>query len=357
AHSYNEWPMTDLEIGRLSHCLQRLIDRHEMLRAIILPDGRQQILKEVPPYQVCVIDLCGQSAPEVTAHLAALRNEMSHQVLPTERWPLFDVRISLLDDRQALIHLSFDILIGDLWSFRLLLAELQQLYVDPTAELVPIEMSFRDYVMAQKTFETSLHHRRAEEHWREWIKDMPPAPELPMARSVGAITAPRFERRAGQLDAETWRRLQDLAAARGVTPSGLLLGAYATILSLWSKGPRFTLNITTFNRLPIHPHVGRVIGDFTSLTLLAVDMTVEMPFTERVRALQHQLWKNLQYGQVSAVRVMRDLARAEGRAPGAIIPVVFTSLLMESAGGNEMEAAGRREGGAEGLADEAVSAY
>ncbi len=32
----------------------------------------------------------------------------------------------------------------------------------------------------------------------------------------------------------------------------------------WSKMPRFTLNLTLFNRLPLHPQVNALVGDFTS---------------------------------------------------------------------------------------------
>ena len=31
------------------------------------------------------------------------------------------------------------------------------------------------------------------------------------------------------------------------------------------------MNVTTFNRLPIHPQIDDLVGDFTSLTLLGVD--------------------------------------------------------------------------------------
>ena len=35
-----------------------------------------------------------------------------------------------------------------------------------------------------------------------------------------------------------------------------------------AASPRFTLNLTLFNRLPLHPQVNELVGDFTSLELL-----------------------------------------------------------------------------------------
>ncbi len=353
-HGYSEWPMVDLDLDRITRALRRLIGRHEMLRAVILPDGQnQRILPEVPPYEVAVLDLRGLPEPEVRAKLAAVREELSHQVLPEDRWPLFDIRATLLDEGRAVVHVSFDTLIGDLWSLLRMIDELRQLYLDPEREMPPIDVSFRDYIVAQKAFEKTEAYRRSERYWQERLRDIPPGPELPVDENPAALTHAHFARRFAQLDAPRWRRLRGLAAGYGLTPSGLLLTAYATVLSLWSKSPRFSLNITNFNRLPIHPHVQRVIGDFISLTFLSVDFSQPMSFEQRAQEIQKQLWKNLEHGHISGIKLMRELARLEGRAPRAMMPVVFTSMLIDQQqDAAENDGAGQEQARAAGAAAE-----
>ena len=39
----------------------------------------------------------------------------------------------------------------------------------------------------------------------------------------------------------------------------------------YGQNPRFTVNLTLFNRLPLHPQVNDIMGDMTSLSLLAVE--------------------------------------------------------------------------------------
>ena len=58
-------------------------------------------------------------------------------------------------------------------------------------------------------------------------------------------------------------RLRDRVQARfsAEVMTEAVLAAYGEILSLWSKSPRFTVNVTTFNRMPIHPGINRVVGD------------------------------------------------------------------------------------------------
>jgi amino acid adenylation domain-containing protein len=111
-----------------------------------------------------------------------------------------------------------------------------------------------------------------------------------------------------------------------MTASGVLLAAYAEVLSLWSRRQHFTINLTLFNRLSLHEDVERVVGDFTSLTLLEADYRGSGGYVGRGRRLQEQLWEDIDRRYVSGVEVMRELARKRGAAQAAM-PVVFTSEL------------------------------
>src|SRR5262249_40387052 len=124
---------------------------------------------------------------------------------------------------------------------------------------------------------------------------------------------------------DVWQRFKARAAAAGVTPAVAVLTAFAEVVGTWSKNPVFTLNLTLFNRLPLHPQVYEVVGDFTSLTLLAVDQRQPGAFKARAQALQEQLWSDMEHRYYSGVQVLRDLARRRGSGPGALMPVVFTS--------------------------------
>src|SRR5205085_3757039 len=126
---------------------------------------------------------------------------------------------------------------------------------------------------------------------------------------------------------EQWRKLRSRASRAGLTPSGVLLAAFSDVLANWSKSPRFTINLTLFNRPPNHPQINQVVGDFTSLTLLEVDFSAVDTFTERAQRVQEQLWNDLEHRQVSGVQVLRELSKLHGRMSGTLMPVVFTSTL------------------------------
>ncbi|HEX2254148.1 MAG TPA: amino acid adenylation domain-containing protein [Thermoanaerobaculia bacterium] len=326
-HAYMEIDSDGLDLARFETALNRMIERHEMLRAVVLPDGTQRILAEVPRYHVDVLDLRGLAPETVEQHLAEQRERLSHLVQTPDRWPLFDFRATRLDGGRVRLHVSRDALIFDAWSAFILFSELFRFYADPEAELPALEVSYRDYVVAEKALEDTELYRRDWQYWLRRLDDLPPAPDLPLAADPATLAEPRFTRRSGVLSTERWMRLQGRAARAGLTPSGLVLAAYADVLALWSRTPRFTLNLTLFHRLPLHPQVQELIGDFTSLTLLEVDPPAGAPFVVRARRLQERLWEDLEHRHVGGVRVMRELARRRRRSGTALMPVVLTSTL------------------------------
>ncbi|MGJ5893097.1 non-ribosomal peptide synthetase [Streptomyces niveiscabiei] len=316
SHYYSEFEAPSVDVPRLELAWRRLIDRHPMLRAVFDEDGRQQVLASVPEFTIPVA--------EGEEQLAVLREEMSHQVLDPSRWPLFDVRAVRCGDGRTRIGVSLDNLILDGLSMMTVFTELGALYADPDAELPAVEATFRDYLTSVRPAPETLDADRA--YWRERLPELPPAPRLPLLRDPATLGRPRFARTSGELGAERWQRLKARAREHGVTPSALLLAAYAEVLGAWSESPELTVNLTLFDRQEIHPDINRVLGDFTSLLLAAHRPRAGEDWLTRVRGLQEQLWRDLDHRSVSAVWVMRELARARGERDAAV-PVVFTSAL------------------------------
>ncbi|QLE54751.1 non-ribosomal peptide synthetase [Nostoc sp. TCL26-01] len=325
-HGYYEIEGDDLNIERLNWGLQKLIARHDMLRSIVLADGQQQILAQVPPYQMEILDLREKDAQTVKLELEKIRDRLSHQVLPADKWPLFDFRATLLSQGRVRLHISYDLQVFDAWSLFRLFDEWFALYQNPDVILPSLELSFRDYVLAEQSLPQTELYRRSQDYWFSRLDHFPPAPDLPLAKNPQELKQHRCQRYQAHLPQSEWQQLKQQAAKAGLTPSGLLLAAFAEILTLWSKNPQFTINLAQFNRLPLHPQVNDILGDFTSVILLAVDNSIPESFTARSRRLQQQLWQDLEHRYISGVRVVRELARRKGTGPSAM-PVVFTSTL------------------------------
>ncbi|MDC0708175.1 amino acid adenylation domain-containing protein [Stigmatella sp. ncwal1] len=330
-HAYNEIDCRELDLARFEEAWNQVIARHEMLRAVALPGFQQRILPTVPRYPLPVEDLRGRSEEEAEARFLAIRERLAQQVLPLDQWPLFELRVCLLDGGRARLFMSIDGTFIDGYSFQILYRELVHFYRHPGTAPSParLELSYRDYALAVHQ-SRGARYARSLEYWRSRLANLPPAPDLPLERDPSTLRRPRFRRWFERLDAEVWQRLKQRARARRLTEPELLLAAYAEVIARWSRNPRFTLNVPHFNRLPIHPQVNDIVGTFASFTLIEVDHRPERSFTERALAIREQLFLALEHREVSGVDLLRELFRAQGRISGAIMPVVMTSFASHS---------------------------
>ncbi|NEZ55582.1 non-ribosomal peptide synthetase [Adonisia turfae] len=326
-HVYAEIDVVDLDLKKFEQAWQYLIQKHEMMRAVMNADGHQQILEQVPDYQIDTLDLRTAASEVAHEQLMALRECLSHQLLPTDTWPLFEVRAALLDTTKTRLFISIDLLIADAWSLELIIRELVDYLHNPQSSQAAMELSFRDYVLAEIALKTSAVYQRSQTYWQNRVATLPPSPELPLGTNLGSIKQPKFVHRTRRISPEQWKQLRQRGFQANLTPSAIILAAFSEVLSAWSKQPRFTLNITLFRRLPLHQDINRLVGDFTSLDLLAIDNSSLAAFVTRAKAIQKQLWQDLDHRYVSGMKVLRDIAHAQQRYSGALMPVVYTSTL------------------------------
>ena len=218
-HYYYEIEGNDLDLPRLEASLNNLIKHHEMLRAVILPDGTQRILNDTPYYKVTVADESQTDEAAKEATLLAIRNELSQQVLPCDQWPLFDIRACLLPDHKTRLFMSFDALVLDERSRNTFFLQWKKLYRDPEASLPSPEGSFREFVLAEAAHRESEDYASAKEYWESQIPSLPPSPELPLTASLEHVLEPKYSHLDGTLSEQKWTI--GVVSAIGVPGAGI----------------------------------------------------------------------------------------------------------------------------------------
>lgn len=321
AHFYAEFDGSGVDPERLAAAVRALLRRHGMLRARFTEDGRQQILPESRWPGVTVHDL--RDAPPTAAE--ELRTRLSHLRLAVEHGEVFDVQVSLLPGGVTRTHVNIDMLVSDAQSYQLILADLAALYLRPDGQLPPIRYSFPRY-LAEAAARRSESYDRARAYWRERLAELPGAPQLPLADDPERVARVGINRRHHWMSPADRQRLADRAAGFGLTLPAALATAFAEVLARWSAEPRFLLNLPVFDREESHPDAAKVVGDFTNLLLLAVELNQELPFAEQAKRVQRRLQSDIANSEYPGVAVLRDLAR-ERPGDWMMAPVVFTSAI------------------------------
>ncbi|MEV5650917.1 amino acid adenylation domain-containing protein [Nocardia sp. NPDC052254] len=327
---YLEISYDGVDPGSVDKAWNALVRRHDMLRATVRADGCQQVAATVPHYEISVTDVRGFDVTQVDAVLDRQRDELLGPAGDTQTWPLFGLRTTRTDTA-CVLHLVVELLVVDAASLQLLLAELDDLVHasgDATVLKPAPEIGFRDYVLGAQQWRNGPRYQRDRAYWHERIDTLPAAPELatePTGDVADANADPVFDRLQHWLPASALAGLAGRAIPHGLTPSGAVLAAYAEVIGRWSRKRQFTINLPVFNRLPVHDDIDSVIGDFTSVTLLGIDLDGHDTFADRARAVTAQLFTDLDHRSFDGVEVLSELTRRAGNP--VLMPVVFTSTL------------------------------
>ncbi|MFC4496476.1 amino acid adenylation domain-containing protein [Streptomyces ovatisporus] len=338
-------PFTDGDgrdaLAAMEDSWNRLVAETGMLRARILPDGRQTIRPEVPRYRLPVTDLRTSGPGTADDSLTRLRRRVHETPFDVHAGPLFAVEVAWLPGR-ARVHLALDELVVDGPSVPLLLRRWYVLYRGGPVPAAPV-FGFREYVEAVRARENPARTEAALAYWREKLSGV----RVPVPRAEGDPAGGREEhaersaergRRSLRLPADRWQRVTGHASVLGATPSALLLTLFGSLLRDVVPGAQagaedpVPLVITTYNRLPLHPDVPRVVGPFVSTSVFLAPPPAGS-LSGLVGAVRRQLWADLERSSVSGVRALRERAAHAGDGPGAP-PFVFTSMLGTLGGGD-----------------------
>lgn len=259
AHFYTEYKYIYLDIEKLESTWNQLIARHLALRTVCV-NYQQQFVKKPPYYKIELFELsCEQE-------LLNLRNQFSHKVYVPDVYPLFDVIVSKLNDCYT-VHISFDAILIDMNSLQILLDEWSQLYSDKPLALSNFDISYRDYAIQYEKIRDSELFSEAEKYWNEKLDDYCLEMNLPLKMHPSEINYPKFARITKTIKKETWNILLEKTKTLGISPTAFVLEIYGQVLSYWAGQSVLNINLTLFNRLPLHHQINDIIGDFTSLEL------------------------------------------------------------------------------------------
>lgn len=315
AHYYMELDCCEIDIACLEKAVNEVIAHTDAMRTIILLDGTQAVAEKVPTYKIERFNFKSEE------ERIKQRDKWSHCMFDYRKWPLYNIRLSYINDLLPRIHIDFDCIIMDAWSAKMMITKIFEVYEGKTLNWGVY--SFKQYCLEQKKYQEKYPEKAALDYWRERILHLPPAPELPYKKRLSDIYGHRFSRISQKLSKEETKELYKLVKDNRVTPAALICTVYMKILAQYSKNREFSLNITLFNRLPLSREIQNVIGDFTNVGVVAYKKQDD--FWEEVRLIQKQLWNLVRYHSFDGTRILKMLDPVnKGKA---ILPVVFTGVL------------------------------
>ena len=318
--------MVDLEALNLS--FNKLLNRHPMLKIVFRADGQQQF-HPVDRYKIRNTDLSGYGRDAQREFIEQERSRLNNYLFDASQWPLFEISTCTLADGKHYLFFCFDHLICDAASLMILVKEWGKLIRDPDAELPALGYTYRDYMIDFQEQRNSKKFESSRKYWLDRLDSFPSAPAIPTKVDPAEIKKPRFNRQRKVFLKPEWEKLKLRARENNCTPSVLLCAAYARVLSFWSNSDDLAINLTLFNRYPFHDDVQKVVGDFTLLVLLGVNLDAPTDFRNDIKKVQRTLLEALDNRFYDGIDFIRDLRKARQLGTSAVMPFVFTSALFD----------------------------
>lgn len=324
-HFYNEI-LSPADIDRYEQALNRVIDRHPMLRTVISDDGTQRELERWEPYRIRRYDLRALLPAERQAFIEKRRGALSHHNYPAGVWPMFTFEAAQVSEREHHLFISIDLAVADASSIMILFKDLNLFYEEPDRVLEAPQTTFRAFVQHMERVKVSKRYADDKAYWAAQLPDLPGGPKLPR-RAAAVSDQNRFKRLIHIFDDGSWAESKAAFTAKGMVSTTFLCECYRRVLEFWSGSSRFSINLTTSNRGRL-PGTEGVIGDFTSLTILPMPETGSTGlFWDDARRLQRQFIEVYAHSAYDGIQVERDYVRYHGLRDAVPFPVVFTSIM------------------------------
>ena len=321
-HVYFEYDVDGaLNMSLVEATVDTLVARHPLLRAVVNEDGQMCVLP--------VDTVRGGWTASIVEGRDAVQKDMMRHGPTTDAFPLFDIRFTT-DGPSMRVHISLSLFIMDGRTERILRDEIARVYTElangnSPVTLPAIGITYRDYAESTVRLPSKEEYKNAKAYWDARLPELPPPPDIPLL-DPDAVSR-NVTHFGGTLDPPLWSRLKARAASIGTTSTALLCTLYAAALGRFSSRSTFLLNVMHTLRHDVHPDMGKVIGNFSSTILLAVEVHGDLPFTDIVRGVSQRLAKDLDNSIVSGVDIMRAINQARGSAFQAVAPYAFTSTM------------------------------
>ncbi len=274
-----------LEPQSFARAGQAVLNRHPALRTSFHWQGRKQPVQVVQPqvdFQLSQYDWRSRSPSQQRAALTTLVETDRAQGFDLTQVPLLRFTLIQLTNNTAQLLLTYVHLILSEWEQLVMLEELFQFYEAFQAGRhlqLPTPRPFADFI----AYLQQLDRRQQEQFWRHYLKDYWPT-RLLLARPDKVL--PAYLEQQWSLPTKLTDQLAALARQHKITLNTLLTGAYALLLSKYSRSDDVVFGMVFSGRNLELPGFEHTVGLFINTIPLRVPVVATEQLGTWLKTLQ-----------------------------------------------------------------------
>lgn len=284
----------NLQVSLLCESLNEIIRRHSILRTYFIEKESNPVQKIVNEISIIPeeIDFSHLAKEQQKIKIKKYITNKEEQAYDLEKPPLLRVSLLKLNKNTHILIMNFHHIIADAKSISLFFSELFELYSKllkgESSSLKPLSIQYADFSRWERKYYTEKILQERYLYWKELLRNQP-APLKLLAISDKPATSKRKVYKSGVevfplASGDTIPALKKLARSQGTTLSIALLSVYIVMLCQHSGQYEMIIGMPTNKRSKRSNHdkpkVNDVIGYFTGMSILRIQLKKNYRFTE-----------------------------------------------------------------------------
>lgn len=308
----------ELDLDAMRRALQRVVQRHEALRATFSPEGDRQLIAPQMKVEIPLSDFSNLDQKEREAELEKWMASQTREPFDLARGPLLRVSVARLEEQYHMLVMTIHHIVTDGWSNGIVLQDLRALYeaecVGVESELPP-PVQYSEYAERQARQQQSLKMMEDEAYWLDQFSGTVPVMELPTdrPRSRGQAYAGDIQRL--KLDSALHQELKRLGAQHGSTIYITLLAGFKLLLHHLTGQPDLVVGISSAGQKSVGGE--NLVGYCVNVLPLRSRVQEDQKFTEFLKGVRRVMLGAYDHQDYSFGQLIRslNLRREPGRTP------------------------------------------
>ena len=315
---------SEVDSGMLRQALQRLVDRHAVLRTTFATrDGEPlQRTAATAPVAFTYSDTSGWPEGRLEQRLI----EEARRPFDLRRAPAFRAHLFTRGADDHILQFVFHHIVYDLRSGAQLARELAVLYdsirAGVTPPLPPVGVTYEHYVRWQQQLIAGPDGERLWAYWQRQLELAPGAVDLPLDKRRPAVQTFDGESHSFQLSAQLSDQVRQAARAAGTTPYVFLLTVFFVLLYRHTRQDDIVVGSPGAGRS--HAEFDSVVGYFVNPLVLRARLDGRMSFERLVAAVRETVLSAIEHGDYPFPLIVERLGVPRDPSRSPLFQIAFT---------------------------------
>jgi amino acid adenylation domain-containing protein len=326
--SYNESASLRLKGSMHADYIERacinLVQRHEALRMVFPPNGKQFMVMEEMPVLFVRKNLSGLDSNAKDAAVAAFLEQEVTQVFDLQQGPLIRFSLLQLDAEEHLFTITAHHLIGDGWSFGVMFEEVAEQYnafAENRSPQLPEAVPFSKYAAEMAAYSHSEAYDKTEKYWIDKFTPVPNPLELPLDGTRPKEKTFRSQRDDFHLPAEMVDALKSLGRKNNTSLVNTVMAAFEVFLYKVTGQEDIVLGLPAAGQAATDNLV--LVGHCVNLLPLRTQVDPKLSFSQYLAKRKSELLDDYEHQQFTFGNLVKKLGIPRDPARVPLVPVVF----------------------------------